>query len=122
MDLALGFMKFDFDGANPGLDHLEKERILRTLGESFSKEIRDCDTLSRFGHQTFALLRPHSSGADAQLLCNRLRYLFEEKCNAAEGMQVKLSVGIADFVRETDESGSDMLAKASTLLQNAEEA
>jgi hypothetical protein len=37
-------------------------------------------------------------------------------------MQVKLAVGIADYVRETDESGSDMLAKASTLLQNAEEA
>ena len=121
-DLALGFVKFDFDGANPHLDHLEKERILRTLGESFSKEIRDCDTLSRFGHQTFALLMPHSSMADAQLLCKRLRYLFEEKCNAAEGMQVKLSVGLADYVRETDESGSDMLAKASTLLQNAEEA
>jgi diguanylate cyclase (GGDEF)-like protein len=121
-DLALGFVKFDFDGANPDLDHLEKERILRTLGESFSKEIRDCDTLSRFGHQTFALLMPHSSMADAQLLCKRLRYLFEEKCNAAEGMQVKLSVGLADYVRETDESGSDMLAKASTLLQNAEEA
>jgi hypothetical protein len=120
-NLAFGFMKFDFDGAHPGLDHLEKERILRTLGESFSKEIRDCDTLSRFGHQTFALLMPHSSTADAQLLCNRLRYLFEEKCNAAEGMQVKLTVGIADYVRETDESGSDMLARATARLQNAEE-
>ena len=121
-DLALGFVKFDFDGANPDLDHLEKERILRVLGESFSEAIRDCDTLSRFGHQTFALLMPHSSTADAQLLCHRLRCLFEEKCNAAEGMQVKLSVGLADYVRETDESGSDMLAKASTLLQSAEEA
>jgi diguanylate cyclase (GGDEF)-like protein len=121
-NLALCLMKFDLDGTNPGLDHLEKERILRTLGESFSKEIRDCDTLSRFGHQTFALLMPHSSRADARLLCNRLRYLFEEKCNAAEGMQVKLAVGIVDYVRETDESGFDMLAKASTHLQNAEEA
>jgi hypothetical protein len=65
---------------------------------------------------------PHSSTADAQLLCNPLRYLFEEKYNAAEGMQVKLTVGLADYVRETDESGSDMLAKATTCLQNAEEA
>jgi hypothetical protein len=37
-------------------------------------------------------------------------------------MQVKLTVGLADYVRETDESGSDMLAKATTCLQNAEEA
>jgi diguanylate cyclase (GGDEF)-like protein len=121
-NLSLGFIKFDFEGAHPGLDHFKKERILRTLAESFSKEIRDCDTLSRFGHQTFALLMPHVSTADAQLLCNRLRTLFEEKCNAAEGMQVKLTVGIAEYVRQTDESGSDLLAKATARLQNTEEA
>jgi diguanylate cyclase (GGDEF)-like protein len=120
-DLALGFMKFDFDGANPNLGDLAKERILRDLGQSFSKAIRDCDTLSRFDHQTFALLMPHSSTDDAQLLCNRLRCLFEEKCNESQGMQVKLIFGLADFVSETDESGSDILAKATTLLQNAKE-
>jgi len=121
-NLALGFMKMDFDEAYPGLDHLEKERFLRMFAESFSKQIRECDTLSRFGHQTFALLMPHSSTADAQLLCNRLRTLYEEKCNAAGGRQVKLTVGIAEYGRETDESGSDMLARATARLQNAEEA
>jgi diguanylate cyclase (GGDEF)-like protein len=120
-DLALGLINFDFDSANPDLDHFEKERILRKLAESFSKEIRDCDILSRFGHQTFALLMPHSSTVDAQLLCNRLRTLFEEKCNAAEGMQIKLTVGIADCVRGADESGSAILARATVGLQKAEE-
>jgi diguanylate cyclase (GGDEF)-like protein len=120
-DLALGFIKFSFDGANPDLNDLAKEGILRDLGQSFSKAIRDCDTLGRFDNQTFALLMPHSSTADAQLLCNRLRGLFEEKCNAAQGMPLKLTFGLADFVGETDESGSDMLAKATALLENAEE-
>jgi GGDEF domain-containing protein len=120
-DLALGFMKFEFDGANPDLSDLAKERILRELGQSFSKAIRDCDTLSRFDNQTFALLMPHSSTADAQLLCNRLKCLFEEKCDEARGMPVKLTFGLADFVRETDEGGSDLLARATALLENAEE-
>jgi hypothetical protein len=120
-DLALGFIKFDFDGANPNLNDLAKERILRELGQSFSKAIRDCDTLSRFDNQTFALLMPHSSIADAQLLCHRLRCLFEEKCNASQAMQVKLTFGLADFVDEKDKSGSDMLARATALLQNAQE-
>jgi diguanylate cyclase (GGDEF)-like protein len=120
-DLALCFMKFDYDGANPVHDNVEKERMLRVLGESFSMAIRDCDTLSRFDHQTFALLMPHCSSDDAQLLCDRLRCLFEEKCNQTDGIQIKLTVGIADFVSETDECGSDMLAKATTLLQNATE-
>lgn len=120
-DLALGFMKFDFDGANPDLNDLAKERILRDFGQSFSKAIRDCDTLGRFDNQTFVLLMPHSTTADAQLLCNRLRDLFEEKCDEAQGMQLKLTFGLADFVGETDKSGSDMLARATALLENAEE-
>ena len=37
-------------------------------------------------------------------------------------MQVKLTVGIAEYGRETYESGSDMLARATARLQNAEEA
>jgi diguanylate cyclase (GGDEF)-like protein len=121
-DLALCFMKFDFDGAEPAPDNLEKERILRSLGEMFSMQIRKCDTLGRLDYQTFALLMPHTSTADAQLFCDRLKRLFAEKCRETDGTQVKLSIGLTDFVSGADESGPDMLAKATTLLQNAKDA
>ena len=121
-NLSLCFMRFDFDGAGPASDNLEKERVLRFLGEAFSKQIRKCDTLGRFDHQTFALLMPQTSPADAQLFCNRLKGLFEQKCNQIGGAQVKLSVGLADVAGETLASGSDMLAKATTFLQNAKDA
>jgi hypothetical protein len=121
-DLALGFIKFNFDGNRPDLNDLAKERMLRDLGQTFAKVIRDCDTLGRFDHQTFALLMPHSSTADAKLLWKRLRGLFEEKCDETQGkMPLKLTFGLADFVRETGESGSDLLARATALLENAEE-
>jgi CRP-like cAMP-binding protein/preprotein translocase subunit SecF len=117
--LAICFMKFDFDGVIPAHDNLEIERILRDLGEAFSMQTRKCDTLSRFDHRTFALLMPHSSTAEAQLLCNRLKLLFEQKCNQLDCMQLKLTVEIADFVPETDESASELLARVLSLLQNA---
>jgi diguanylate cyclase (GGDEF)-like protein len=120
-DLALGIMKFDFDGADPDLNDLAKERILRDIGQSFSKAIRDCDTLGRFDNQAFALLMPHSTTVEAQLLCNRLRRLFEEKCSEGRDMQVRLTLGLADFESETDKHGPDMLARATKLLENAEE-
>jgi diguanylate cyclase (GGDEF)-like protein len=120
-DLALGVIKFDFDGADPDLNDLAKERILRDIGQSFSKAIRDCDTLGRFDNQTFALLMPHSTTADAQLLCNRLRRLFEEQCRQGRNMQARLTFGLADFESETDEHGPDMLARATELLENAKE-
>jgi len=119
--LAVGCLKFDFDGVRPVRDNLEIERILRDMGEAFSKQIRKCDTLSRFDHRTFALLLPHSSMVEAQLLCDRLRLLFEEKCNQIECMQLKLSVGLADSAPETNESGFDLVARATASLQNTVE-
>ena len=122
--LALAFIRFNFDSANPDLNDLAKEGILRDLAQSYTKAIRDCDTLGRFDHQTFALLMPHSSAADAKRLCNRLRGFFEEKCEEAGGagtIPLKLTFGLADFIRETDESGSELLARATALLENAKE-
>jgi diguanylate cyclase (GGDEF)-like protein len=121
INLSLCFMRFDFAGAGPAPDNLEKERILRSLGEAFSMQIRKCDTLSRFDHQTFALLMPQTSMADAQLFCERLKRLFVERCKEFDGARVKLSVGLADFVNGTDKSASDMLARATALLQNAKD-
>jgi diguanylate cyclase (GGDEF)-like protein len=117
--LAVCLMKFDFDGVAPARNNLEIEHILRELGEAFSTQIRKCETLSRFDRRTFALLMPHSSTVEAQNLCNRLKYLFEEKCNAVDCMQLKLTLELADFDPERDKSGFDLISRTSTSLQDA---
>jgi len=119
--LTVCLMKFDFDGVTPARNNLEIERILRELGEAFSTQIRKCEILSRFDHRTFALLMPHSSAAEAQHLCNRLKHLFDEKCNAVDCMQLKLTLGIADFEPEMDKSGFDLISRTSASLQDAVE-
>jgi PleD family two-component response regulator len=115
-------MRFDFEGAGPAPDNFTKERILRSFGEAFSIQVRKFDTLGRFDHQTFALLMPHISTAEAQLFCGRLKQLLEGMCKQIDGVQVKLSVGLTDFVSGTDESASDMLARATYLLHHAKDA
>jgi diguanylate cyclase (GGDEF)-like protein len=118
-ELTVGLMKFNFDGITPARDHLETERVLRGLGEAFSRQIRKCDTLSRFDHRTFALLMPQSSKAEVRLLCKRLELLFEEICNEVDCLQLKLTIGLADYVSGSNESGADFIARASASLQNA---
>jgi diguanylate cyclase (GGDEF)-like protein len=118
-ELTVGLMKFNFNGVTPARDYLESERILRGLGEAFSRQIRKCDTLSRFDHRTFALLMPQSSKAEVRLLCKRLELLFEEICNEVDCLQLKLTIGLADYVSGSNESGADFIAKASASLQNA---
>ena len=120
--LSLCLMKFDFDTANTSFDNLEKERILRNLSGLFSNEIQSCDTLARFDKQTFALLIPHTSTAEAQHICNRLSNLFEERFNAPDKIPLTLAVGMTEFKPERDQNGADMIARASAILQNVEEA
>jgi PleD family two-component response regulator len=115
-------MRFDFEGTGPAPDNFTKERILRSIGEAFSIQVRKCDTLGRFDHQTFALLMPHTSTSEAQLFCDRLKQLLAEIGEQIDGVQVKLNVGLTDFVSETDESASDILARATNLLHHAEDA
>jgi PleD family two-component response regulator len=115
-------MRFDFEGAGPAPDNFTKERILRSIGEAFSIQVRKCDTLGRFDHQIFALLMPQTSAAEAQLFCDRLKQLLAEISKQIEYVQVKLRVGLTDFVSGTDESASDMLARAMNLLHHAKDA
>lgn len=122
-NLSLCFMRFDFEGAGgPAPDIFTKERILRSIGEAFSIQVRKCDTLGRFDHQTFALLMPQTSTAEAQLFCDRLKQLLAGICKQIDGVQVTLSVGLTDFVSGTDESASDMLARATNLSHHAKDA
>jgi diguanylate cyclase (GGDEF)-like protein len=121
-NLSLCFMRFDFESADPVPDNFTKERILRSIGEAFLIQVRKFDTLGRFEHQTFALLMPHISTAEAQLICDRLKQLSAEICKQIGGVQVKISVGLTDFVSGTDESVSAMLARVTNLLHHAKEA
>jgi hypothetical protein len=62
---------------------------------------------------------PHSSKAEVRLLCKRLELLFEEICNQVDCLQLKLTIGLADYVSGSNESGADFIARASASLQNA---
>jgi diguanylate cyclase (GGDEF)-like protein len=122
VNLSLCLMRFDFEGAGPAPGNFTKERTLRAIGEAFSIQVRRCDTLGRFDHQTFALLMPHTSTAEAQLFCDRLQQLLPGVCQQIDDVQVKLSVGLTDFTSGTEESASDILARATNLLHHAKDA
>jgi diguanylate cyclase (GGDEF)-like protein len=116
-NLSLCLMQFDFDAEKITSNNMKKEKYLRTLSDAFLKEIGSCDTLSRFDEHTFGLLIPHSSSDEAHHLCDRLKLKFEEINNAAEGILVTLNVGWVDFMPGSEESGEDLLARATVILQ-----
>jgi GGDEF domain-containing protein len=115
--LSLCLMQLDFDTGELTLDSMQKEEFLSILSDAFLKEIGSCDTLSRFDEYTFGLLIPHSLLDEAHLLCDRLRHIFEETNNAADGIGATLNLGLADFMPENDEGGDGLLSRATATLQ-----
>ena len=117
--LSLCCMKLNFEDGDTNPDKLANERIMCELGESFSKEIRSWDTLSQFDGQTFALLMPQTSFDEAKNICHTLKRVLENKNLSINAIRVKIAFGLAELVQERDKTGSDLLAKATALLQNA---
>jgi hydrophobe/amphiphile efflux-3 (HAE3) family protein len=117
-NLSLCFMKLEFEKSKNGDDNPAKERMVCTLGDSISREIRNWDTLSRYGLQTFALLMPQTALSEAQQFCNRLKQMSENNCADSADMRIKFTFGMAEFAPEQNETGADLLAKATAILQN----
>ena len=117
-DLWLCFMRVNFEDDEAGIGNPAKERIIRFLGESFTREIRSWDILSRYGRKTFALLMPQISITEAQRFCNRLQRIAENSRFESAGRRVKLAYGLTQLVLDKDEKGSDLVDRATAFMQN----
>jgi GGDEF domain-containing protein len=118
-DLSLGYLKFSFDDGQGGSSSTKIDKTLQSIGEMYSSEIHKWDTLSRYGRQSFALLMPQSSIEEAQDLCRRLKRIAEERFAEPDGLLVTLDFGLAELALVRDETGADLLARATAVFQNA---
>jgi GGDEF domain-containing protein len=115
--LSLCLVKLNFEDGAVGSDNLTKDRIFHSLGEIFSEEIRSWDTLHRYERQTYVILMPQTSLDEAQDFCNRLERISEKNYSEIEGLRIKLVFGLAELTVGKDETGADLLAKATSVLQ-----
>ena len=94
---ACSLCLFDLDGFkeyNDSHGHLAGDRLLRTVGAVVSRTIRSkTDRAFRYGGDEFVLLLPHTSGAEAQVLVDRLRRAVSQALAGAVGF----SAGIAEY-------------------------
>ncbi|UCD81551.1 MAG: cyclic nucleotide-binding domain-containing protein, partial [Desulfobacterales bacterium] len=117
-NLSLCFIKVNFEDDEASIGNPAKERIIAFLGESFAREIRSWDTLSRYGRKTFALLMPQISMTEAQRFCRRLQRISEDSHLETDGRRVRLAFGLAELVLDKDEKGTDLVDRATAFLQN----
>ena len=106
-----------FKQHNDAFGHLEGDSLLKEIAGILKQNVRQTDTLARFGGDEFVLLLPHTDDSEASCLVERLKERLVQE--VSEG-PVSLSAGIASFPQDGTTS-RDLLQRADIALYRAKE-
>ena len=149
--LAVAIADVDhFKSINDTYGHLAGDRVLKEIAGALHATVREYDLAGRFGGEEFALLFPHTNGADAVQIAERLRSRIgglripahepvADDASGAPVVSVTISVGVATLdVAGTEREAAridgepaaadgeaplkDVLAAADTALYQAKDA
>ena len=89
--LALLIIDIDhFKRLNDEHGHAEGDAVLRSLAGQLSNLGRSGDSVCRYGGDEFALLLPHTGGAHAAVIAERVRSAIEEQSSNGRGITVSV--------------------------------
>ncbi len=114
----------DFKQYNDRFGHQVGDACLRTLAHVLREHARrPMDVAARYGGEEFALILPGMTGAEAALLAEEVRRVFEltgiEHEVVGRGNVVTLSAGVASLVPARNASRYDLLSAADAALYAA---
>lgn len=113
-----------FKNYNDTHGHLKGDDVLRHLGKLLLKNLREVDTVARFGGEEFVLLLPDTDKHGAIAVAEKVRKLveahrFEE--HATNGPMITISAGLSTFPDDVGEM-EDLVDDADIALYRAKEA
>ncbi|SFM24999.1 GGDEF domain-containing protein [Marinobacter zhejiangensis] len=111
-----------FKQVNDNHGHIIGDHLLRACAKAIELAVRNSDALFRFGGEEFAVVLPHTSERDAQIVAERIRERVAEiKVNCGESdLAVTISAGIA--TRQRAETPEQWTARADEALYRAKKA
>ena len=106
-----------FKRLNDNFGHAVGDRALQHLAAVMGAQLRDIDSLARWGGEEFLVLLPGTSGVEAQVLAERLCGRVRNLPLASEDGRLRLtaSVGVADW-RGAQDSITELLRRADSAL------
>lgn len=107
-----------FKNINDTHGHDIGDFVLKTMAQLCMEQIRQDDSLARWGGEEFVLLLPNTALREAVELCERLRQTIAEY-NFSQLPQITVSFGLTEFVPEDDIES--LVKKADQALYAAKE-
>jgi two-component system cell cycle response regulator len=92
----------DFKHINDTYGHLAGDTVLKTLANIFKKQLRQSDTVARFGGEEFIILLPDTDADKAFIVGNKLRKIIEKTNFTNIDEKITVSIGISDSTEAED--------------------
>lgn len=104
-----------FKRYNDTYGHLEGDKVLRSIGALLAANLREVDTVARFGGEEFVVLLPDTDKHGALAVAEKLRHLVQEKIPG-----ITVSIGVANHPEDVQEM-EDMIDHADIALYEAKD-
>jgi len=104
--LKLSVLMIDVDNfkkINDTYGHLVGDAVLKEIAKIIKENIREIDSLSRFGGEEFCLILPETDKMSAIVVAERIRSKISEKIIKAfdETLNASISLGVSNFPQNT---------------------
>lgn len=121
--LSISMIDIDhFKNVNDSYGHTIGDQVLFQLANLLQEEVRDPDTVGRYGGEEFLVVLPNtrlnSAAEQAARLCKRVR---EMEINIGEIIHLTVSIGVAEY-RHGQENWQKFLSRADLALYDAKNA
>lgn len=120
--LALAFIDIDyFKKINDEHGHNTGDAILIQLAELLLNQLREDDTVFRYGGEEFVILMPQTLLADAATVCDRIRSKVADTAMHFDqtDYHISISIGIASLLELPNPSPKALVSVADKLLYQA---
>jgi diguanylate cyclase (GGDEF)-like protein len=106
-ELSLAILLIDIDyfkRVNDTDGHAIGDRVLRSVARTLKSELRETDTVGRYGGEEFLVVMPHQTREGACIVAERLRTAVENGANYGASTNVTISTGVAVWENYTREA------------------
>lgn len=118
-DLKFSILILDIDyfkEVNDTYGHNKGDQVLKKMCNLIEKNIRDADTLGRWGGEEFIIIAPETNIEKSFKLANKLRKIISQY-NFIKDKKVTVSIGLAEY--ENNYSIDEIISRADQALYKA---
>ena len=109
---------------NDTFGHLQGDKVLKRIGGLLKKNLREVDTVARFGGEEFIMLLPDTDKRGAIVVAEKVRLLVEKEMfladDRSETRRVTISVGLSTYPDDVGDM-DDLIDHADIALYRAKE-